>query len=1021
MAVATYTFLPWLRRGISNQIDSAAGPGAARAAVTVTLAVQSEEARTDLPPVTVRLVGPGDVTGIQTRQIIRTEPRAGVADFESNYLAAIDFYDEDFPWRYSPVPPDPSSHRLPPWIVLVVLKETEFTRKQVPDRPLPSFVLGSTVRRADVFPIPGQEWAWAHVHVNTALNGTPFAPDLVQLGAALGANPDLAYSRLLCPRKLEANIGYAAFVVPAFEIGRKAGLGEPIAETDDGTARSWEGPSDEFPIYFEWRFRTGVEGDFESLVRALVPRDMDPRVGIRDMDIAHPGFGVASVTNPPDDTVALEGALLAPTTVRRGLAEGSNFVEQVQPVLNAPAEARQSGAGDPLVAPPIYGRWHARADRVDGGAGSGHWVNALNLDPRYRAVAGLGARVIRANQETYMRIAWEQIGDVLTVNRHIRRAQLATKAASALYLKSLAPLGPERIVAITAPVFNKVLASVTTLATVVKESRLPRATISSAFRKQMRPQGRLARQLFGRETRAASLGNLLAGINAGQLSAAPPIRPAGGATLEAVNDVIARAERPGHHPPRTGSESDAAMAIRLLSGPGLAPTAIAATPGRSAFRFAGAATDAMIPGAVAPARGGRRVPGDSSAAADMRSALVTFGEALVVQVEPLPPKPRLDLALVHQKALAALEPHHAFATRFAPLVRIGGLDALTFVRSRYANQSLSSETLQEVMNYPDIKAPMYAPLEQISSEYFLPNLKLIPNNTLSLLEPNQRFIEAYLTGLNHEFARELLWREFPTDQRGSCFRQFWDVSGYVDLEGRDPRQLAEDLKDVPPLHEWATDSLLGAHNHRALQGAEKQVVLVIRGDLLKRYPNTFIYAQKASWGTGIRANRLVLSDETGELFATAPQDPRLRFPLYKARIAPDVHFVGFDLSFEDVRGDPRLDETAEARALVGDDIGWFFVIQEAVGEPRFGLDVDVPIEPSAQKWDNLAWVNLDLAGGQAIDLSKPFVTPPAGTDTGGVEWGSHAADMAWVLYQDPVLVAVHGRQMLKNLTPPPPA
>jgi hypothetical protein len=1021
MAIATYTFLPWLRRGISNQIDSAAGPGAARAAVTVTLAVQSEEARRDLPAVIVRLVAPGDVTGIQARQIIRTEPRAGVSDFESNYLAAIDFYDEDFPWRYSPVAPDTASRRLPPWIVLVVLKETEFTRKHVPDRPLPSFVLTSTARRADVFPVPGQEWAWAHVHVNTALGGTPLAPDLVQLGAALDANPDLAYSRLLCPRKLDANTGYAAFVVPAFETGRKAGLGEPIAETDDGTARSWEGASDEFPIYFEWRFRTGVEGDFESLVRALVPRDMDPRVGIRDMEIAHPGFGVDVVTNPPDDTVALEGALLAPTTVRRGLAEGNTFMAQVEPVLNAPAEARESGTGDPLVAPPIYGCWHARADRVEAGTVAGHWVNALNLDPRYRAVAGLGARVIRANQERYMRIAWEQIGDVLTVNRQIRRAQLATKAAAALYMRSLASLPPERMVAIAAPVFSKVRASPATLAAVVKESRLPRAAMAPALRKQMRPQGRLARQLFGRDTRATGLARLLGGINAGQLSAAPPLRPAGGATLEAVNDVVASAERPPRGRPPRRAESDAAMATRLLSAPGLAPTAIATTPGQSAFRFAGAATDATIPGAARPARGGRGVPGDSAAAADMRSALVTLGEALSVRVEPLPPKPPLDLALVHQKALAALEPHHAFAARFAPLVRIGGLDALTFVKSRYANQSPSSATLQEVMSYPDIKEAMYAPLEQISSEYFLPNLILIPNNTLSLLEPNHRFIEAYLTGLNHEFARELLWREFPTDQRSSCFRQFWDVSGYVDLEGRDPRQLAEDLKDVPPLHEWRGDSALGTHSHRDLQGSEQQVVLVIRGDLLKRYPNTFIYAQKASWGTGIRANRLVLSDETGELFATAPQDPRLRFPLYKARIAPDIHFVGFDLSFEEVRGDPRLDETAEARALVGDDTGWFFVIQEAVGEPRFGLDVDAPLAPSSQKWDNLAWVNLDLTGGQAIDLSKPFVSPPPGTDTGGVEWGSHAADMAWVLYQDPVLVAVHGRQMLKNLTPPTPA
>jgi len=41
--------------------------------------------------------------------------------------------------------------------------------------------------------------------------------------------------------------------------------------------------------------------------------------------------------------------------------------------------------------------------------------------------------------------------------------------------------------------------------------------------------------------------------------------------------------------------------------------------------------------------------------------------------------------------------------------------------------------------------------------------------------------------VTHEFARELLWREYPTDSRGSPFRQFWDVSrvmtpGIVDPE-----------------------------------------------------------------------------------------------------------------------------------------------------------------------------------------------------------------------------------------------
>ena len=120
-------------------------------------------------------------------------------------------------------------------------------------------------------------------------------------------------------------------------------------------------------------------------------------------------------------------------------------------MLNAPADARAAGEPDPLVAPPIYGCWPAQVERVS--AAEGGWVNELNLDPRTRAAAGLGARVIREHQEEYMRLAWEQIGEVLTVNHKIRRLQLATKAAAAAYIRTLSPLPGEGATVLMAPTF----------------------------------------------------------------------------------------------------------------------------------------------------------------------------------------------------------------------------------------------------------------------------------------------------------------------------------------------------------------------------------------------------------------------------------------------------------------------------------------------------------------------------------------------------------------------------------------
>ena len=85
-------------------------------------------------------------------------------------------------------------------------------------------------------------------------------------------------------------------------------------------------------------------------------------------------------------------------------------------------------------------------------------------------------------------------------------------------------------------------------------------------------------------------------------------------------------------------------------------------------------------------------------------------------------------------------------------------------------------------------------LIELAPDFLLPGLDDVPPNTVTLVQPNSRFIEAFMVGLNHEMARELLWREYPTDQRGSYFRQFWDVSGYLPEAGEDLAMLAEKLK-----------------------------------------------------------------------------------------------------------------------------------------------------------------------------------------------------------------------------------
>ena len=117
---------------------------------------------------------------------------------------------------------------------------------------------------------------------------------------------------------------------------------------------------------------------------------------------------------------------------------------------------------DPLVTPPLYGRWHALTQRLlrrrataRRSPDDDNWVHELNLDPRLPGAGGLGTAVVQANDEEYMDAAWQQVGDVLEANARIRRAQLAQAATLRLAraaLRRCSPADPSARSCSTAPV-----------------------------------------------------------------------------------------------------------------------------------------------------------------------------------------------------------------------------------------------------------------------------------------------------------------------------------------------------------------------------------------------------------------------------------------------------------------------------------------------------------------------------------------------------------------------------------------
>jgi hypothetical protein len=121
LASANYIFLPWVRQGAASGLKtpdmSANQPGV----VSVKVILGLNNAPPDIER-QVRLYGPGDVTGLDRLQVIRTEPRHLATDFEPNYFPAIEFDRPDLPWIFTPATAN-AEGKLRPWLCLVVVRK----------------------------------------------------------------------------------------------------------------------------------------------------------------------------------------------------------------------------------------------------------------------------------------------------------------------------------------------------------------------------------------------------------------------------------------------------------------------------------------------------------------------------------------------------------------------------------------------------------------------------------------------------------------------------------------------------------------------------------------------------------------------------------------------------------------------------------------------------------------------------------------------------------------------------------
>src|SRR3954451_10775432 len=266
---ADLVLVPWVRRGGTAAIAQPDTLGAAQPGIASTTASLTVN---DAPPIpmSVRLMGPGHVTGLQTGQVIRSDPTPGSRAFEPNYCPLVEFDEPSLPWLFTPGPA-PADQRLRPWLCLVVVRTQPGVQLSPPRRgSLPILTIGAPADPNAELPDLASSWAWAHAQLTGELPARGPAGEtdaaVAEMTRLLHDRPERSLSRLVCGRVLAPATDYVAYVVPTFELGRLAGLGLDVTAEEEAALRPAWTLGDaltavELPVYHSWEFATGPNGD----------------------------------------------------------------------------------------------------------------------------------------------------------------------------------------------------------------------------------------------------------------------------------------------------------------------------------------------------------------------------------------------------------------------------------------------------------------------------------------------------------------------------------------------------------------------------------------------------------------------------------------------------------------------------------------------------------------------------------------------------------------------------------------
>jgi hypothetical protein len=310
--------------------------------------------------------------------------------------------------------------------------------------------------------------------------------------------------------------------------------------------------------------------------------------------------------------------------------------------------------------------------------------------------------------------------------------------------------------------------------------------------------------------------------------------------------------------------------------------------------------------------------------------------------------------------------------------------------------------IRPVYRSPVIEEPLSSRMLEFAASSMLADASRIPSDTVAIYAENRRFIEAFMVGANHEMNKELRWREFPTDLRGTIFRRFWDRGrAAADPSGN----------DIADIHTWS--GRLGTHFAPGVGDASADLVIVIHSDVVRKLEMPIVVINEAvgaQWQSGSGTNYE---------------------PAFFGKIGSDIAYYGFDL--------PR-----DIFGAIRDHA--FLLIYEPAGRLRFGLDVanatirqqreDVrtqslefpvralgrtearvklrknppgPIPSVPARWDDFSWQNITLTDSGYVNFAS-LIAIPGQPDLWGT--GKTSASLARSFWQKPLVAVLPLRRIL---------